>query len=462
MQENFTGSIAFTPHQVRSLRLAATSGLLIAGASVAAVAGGMKYFMIALAIMMAGWVYKKPNEGIAAGTIYLLACNVIFPHSARFDWMEDPWEMRYWAAGLLMITLAACAGVGFRNLSRIPAAVKVFLLVAVAAAFVGLSKGGSLSYVSRQFYGSLLLAVYFAIAYRIGDEELFLRRLRVAGLVGAFLFFLYYGAVFSKYGFHKEMTTLGTLEGVVALLCMAVGLSRKSFGWVVSGVITFAVPALLFWRHAVLMCVFGVLLTLAMKAARKKTKFALYCASAVLVIPSLFPAGAGLVLDRALNSTTIERVLPGGTGDITSLEDRVIQLWASLDVLQRSPLFGDGFGNEIAWDSVSRGVVAQAFVDNGWAYMTAKMGVLGWIAMGWFLFTVLRCVSAKSLEISVAVVALTLVAQFSEPVFFQFTTSPLCGALAGLLCAKRMREEGGLAAHPSSYVPRQRAAALQA
>lgn len=450
---NIPRAVTVTASDTRSLWLATFAGLFIAGASVAAVAGGMKYVMITLAICMAAWVYKRPSEGIAAGTVYLIACNVVFPNSARFDWAIDPWEMRYWAFGLLVITLAACVGVGVRNLFRVPSALKAFLIVAVAAAFVGFSKGGSLSYVGRQLYGSLLLVAYFAIAYRIGDEELFLRRLRAVGLVGAVLFFFYFAAIFSEYGFHKELTTLGTQEGTVAILCVAVGLARKSIAWIVSGAITFAVPALLFWRHVVLMCIFGFLLALAMKASTKKAKFVLYCASAVFVIPSMFPSGAGLILERALSNATVERILPGGAGDVSSLQDRVIQLTTAFDVLQKSPLLGDGFGNEVSWEGAIRGVVTQAFVDNGWAYIAIKMGALGLMAFGWFLFVVLRCVSSNSLAISVAVLALILVANFSEPDFFQFTTSPLCGALAGLLCARRMKEEGGLAVDTIELAP---------
>lgn len=432
---------ALTPCQIRSLWVTAAAAFFIAGASVAAVAGGMKYVVIALAVLMAGLVYKKPNEGIAAGVVFLIACFVVLPPSGRFDGTIENWEMYYWAGGLLIITLAAGAGLGVRNLLRVPAAVKVFLLVAVAAAFVGFSKGGSLSYVSRQLYGSILLAVYFAIAYRIGDEELFLRRLRTAGLMGAVVFFLYYAAVFSEYGFHKEMTMLGTLEGTIAILCVAVGLPRKSLAWVISGAITFAVPLLLFWRHVILMCVFGVFLTLAMKAATKKAKLVFYSASALLLIPSMFPWGAELIAERAMNSAAVERVLPAGARDASSLMDRDLQLLAGVEVLQRSPLLGDGFGNELAWDSPVRGAISQAFVDNGWVYVAVKMGVLGLIAFGWFLFTVLRCVSRNSLAISVAVLALILIAQFSEPDFFQFASSPLCGALTGLLCAQRMKEK---------------------
>jgi len=158
-----------------------------------------------------------------------------------------------------------------------------------------------------------------------------------------------------------------------------------------------------------------------------------------------------------MNSVALETMLPGGTRDVTSLMDRNLQLLAALDILQHSPLLGDGFGNELAWDSPVYGAFAQAYVDNGWAYIAAKMGGLGLIAFGWVLFTVLRCVSRDSLPISVSLLAIVLVAQFSEPAFFQFTTSPLCGALAGLLYARRIREKGGLAVYPRPSASMQRA-----
>jgi hypothetical protein len=438
---NSARSMTFTSSEIRSLWLTTAAGLFIVGASVAAVVGGMKYVIIALAVLIARWVYKKPNEGIAAGTVFLIACNVVFPPASRFDWATEPWEMRYWASGLLIITLAAGVGIGVRNLLRVPAAAKVFLLVAVAAAIMGLSKGGSLSYVGRQLYGSILLVVYFAIAYRIGNQELFLRRLRTVGLLGAIGFFFYYAAVYSEYGFHKELTVLGTLEGAIAILCSTVGLTRKSLAWTVSGLIMLGVPLLLFARHAFLMGVLGILVALANIATTKKTKFIMYAASALLLIPSIFPWGAELILERLLNSRSIERMLPSGASDASSLADRGLELVASIEVLRGSPLLGDGFGNELVWDSPAHGAAfAQAYVDNGWGYIAVKMGALGLLAFGWFLFIVLRCLSRNALPISVSLLAIVLVAQFSEPAFFQFSTAPLCGALAGLLVARRPQE----------------------
>jgi O-Antigen ligase len=451
LTQTIAGCESLTPHQVKSFWFAAATVLCMAALSMAAVAGGMKYFIIALAVAVALLVYRNPKEAASAGVLFLLACNVFFPSLARFDGsnLTEPWEMYSWATGLLIITVMAVARIGIRCLLCVPSSTKVFLLVAVVAGIVGFEKGGSLSYVSRQLYGSILLVVYFAIAYHIGDEKLSLCRMRTFGVLSAAIFFVYYAAVFGEHGFHKEMTTLATLEGMLAAVCVVTGLAERKLSWIVSGLVMLGVPFLLFARHAILSSVFAMVLALAMKTSTKRSILFFCAAAALLLIPSIFPAGAEFVMEKAMESGTVERILPAGTRDVTSLMDRSLELLASLDVLQRSPLIGDGFGNELVWDSPVRGTMAQAYVDNGWAYVAVKMGGLGLIAFGWFLFTVLRCVSRNALAISVSLIALVLLVQFSEPVFFQFTTSPLCGVLAGLLCAKRMKETGSVAADVS-------------
>jgi hypothetical protein len=346
------GREALTPRQLKGALLGSTALLLLVALPLLWMTGATKYFVLLLAVWLAVLVYKEPHEAISAGILYLLACNVVLPVSA-FDSTIEPWQMYYWASGLLIITLAAGVRIGLTNLLRVPTSVRVFLLVAVLAAFAGLRHGGSFSYVSRQLYGSILLVVYFAIAYHIGDEELFLRRLRVFGLVCVAVFFVYYASIFKEYGFHKELTALGTLEGIVAILCVVAGLIEKKRSWVVSGLIILCVPLLLFARHAILTFVIAIAIALAMKASTKRSKLLFYSAAVLVLIPSIFPAGAEIVLERAMNSVALETMLPGGTRDVTSLMDRNLQLLAALDILQHSPLLGDGFGNELAWDSPS-------------------------------------------------------------------------------------------------------------
>jgi hypothetical protein len=434
---NASPSLVSSELQSSLWSLAAFFSILTLG-GVLSILGGMKLFVLVLAVCLAVVVFQRPKEAIWAGIIYILACQVIFPSAARFDVLGDTpiWEMYYWATGLLIVTLAAILRLGPRKLLRIPTSAKAFFLAATAAAVAGFVKGNTPSHIASQFFGSLLLVLYFAIGLLVADERLFLRRMRTFGLLCAAGFFVYYAAVFSEYGLHKEMTSIGTLEGVIAILCVVTGLVEKRLSWIASGMVLFCVPLILFWRHMILAFVFGIVLALAMKTSVRKWKVLFYATAFLVALPTVLPEGAGIVLEKLMGIPAIERILPEGTRDVSSLADRTIELVGSVETLQAHPVFGDGIGSEFAWDRAWGEKNIQAYIDNGWAFVAIKMGGVGLLAFGWFLFTILRGISKNSLAISVAFLTFVIVILFSEEALFQFTTSPMAGVLAGLLVAR--------------------------
>jgi hypothetical protein len=437
------GREGLTPRQLWPAILGSVAVLFLIAAPLAGVGGVMKYLVIAMAVWIAVLVFQNPKEAISAGILFILAANVLLPSSARFEWSwqtAEPWELYYHATGLLIITLAAVLRLGPRALLRVPASVKVFFLVASAAALVGFSNGNSPSYVIRQFYGSLLLVLYFAMAYQAGDEQLFLRRLRTFGVLCAAGFFVYYAAVFSEYGFHKEMTAAGTLCGAVAILCFVTGTTEKRISWITSAFILLGVPLLLVERRIILTFVLGVTLALAMKASTRKMKLFLYSAAVLVMLPGILPSSAAILVERLISVPALEKILPAEAIDVNTLVDRALELPVAAATLQKSPILGNGFGSEITWDSPTLGLMEQAYVDNGWGYLMVKMGGAGILVFSWFLWTILGSISRESLAISVCFLSMLLVTLFSEPVFFQFTTSPLLGTLAGLLYARKARE----------------------
>jgi hypothetical protein len=437
------GPEGMTPRQLWSAMVASVAVLLLIAAPLAVVGGGMKYLVIALAVFIAVLVFQNPKEAISAGTLFILAAGVLLPSSNRFEWTwrtEEPWELYYQATGLLIITLAAVLRIGPRALLRVPAAVKVFLLVAMAAAVVGFLNGNPPSYVIRQFYGSLLLVLYFAMAYQAGDEQLFLRRLRTFGVLCATGFFVYFAAVFSEYGLHKEQVSAATLAGAVAILCFVTGTTEKRFLWITSALILLGVPLLLIERRIIVTFVLGVVLAQAMKASTRKKKLFYYSAAVLVMLPGIFPSSAAILVERLITVPGLEKILPAEAIDVRSLAGRALELAPSLSVLQKSPVLGNGFGGTIAWDNPDLGFMEQAYVDDGWAYLMVKMGTAGILAYIWFVSTILGAISRKSLAISVCFLSMLLVTLFTEPVFFQFSTSPLLGALAGLLYARKARE----------------------
>jgi hypothetical protein len=432
------------PARAGSLALSFWIGLLSL-VPIAALTGSMAFLMMVLACCLAARVWFHPQEATSAGILFLIACNVFFPSSARYDWSWRDFggEMYYWAAGVLVITLAAVIRIGIRSLLRVPHSVKAIALVAVVSTAVGFAHGNAPSYVIRQLYGSLLLVTYFAIAFRDSDEELFLRRLRTFGLLCAAGFFVYYAAEFSEYGFHKEITSLGTLEGSLAILCFAKGLTEKRLGWMVSAVLLLAVPLLLFERRVLVAFAVAVPLALAIKTSSKRVRFVCVLVALLGILPAILPSGADFVLQGLKGIPGVEQLLPSGGADVYSLMERAIQLDLAVLTLRGSPILGDGLGAEIGWETPTGDEFKQqAYIDNGWAYVAVKMGGLGILAFGWFLVTTLRCVSRNALALSACLLSACLVTMFSEPVFFNFNTSALLGALAGLLCAKNARTLG--------------------
>jgi hypothetical protein len=133
--------------------------------------------------------------------------------------------------------------------------------------------------------------------------------------------------------------------------------------------------------------------------------------------------------------------LPEGTTNATTLMSRTVELGLGAAAILKSPLLGEGMGSDLAWDDPARGSIDQAFVDNGWAYVMIKMGGLGVITFGWLVFMILRCMSRQSSAISISLFAILAITMFSEPVCFQYTMSPIVGALAGILYARKSSNE---------------------
>ncbi len=419
--------------------------LLLAGAIVVALAGilgGMQYVIIALALGLAILVARKPKEAVPAGWLFMLAAMTLLPATGRFHYVDSQtigidWQQYYWAAGSLIIVLAALYGAGFSSLIRAPMVIKMFLLVAIAAAIFGFFRGNETSYVIRQFYGSILFVLYFAIARAAGDEELLFLRLKTFGVLVAVAFFVYYATIFSEWGFHKEDTSLPIQMGIFAMLLVLKGLIDKRLSWIAYSGVLFTASFLLFFRNILLTFFFATTMALAIRSTSRMRKVLYFGIAALILLPSVFPFGAQYVLDVLTEKAPkIYDILPQGTQTSTTLMDRSIQIGASALLLVHSPVFGGGMGTDLSWVS-DLGDRQEMYIDNGWAYLMAKMGCAGILAFGWLLVTILRCMSRQSLVISISLLALLMIAMFSEPICFQFTTSPIAGALAGMLYVRK-------------------------
>jgi hypothetical protein len=408
--------------------------ILISLLPFAALFGGMRWLLIALAIIISVLVFNRPQEAPSAGVLFLFGASIVLPYASRFDFTLVSNEMYYWAAGLLMITAAAVLRIGLRRVFAIPISAKVFLGLALVSALYAEINGAPTSYVIRQFYGVLLLILYFGIAQQAGDEELIVRRTATFGVLCAVLFFVYYAAVFAEYGFHKEIGFNGTQASFLAIILFLTALERRNALWAAGGLALFGVPVLIFMRKDVLTFLMALPMAFAMKLKSKLMRLVCFVFIGMIALTALFPPVTQIVSENMKSLAVLDDIMPSGIQDSTSLYERSLQLGVALATIRSHPLLGAGLGSIFQWESPSLGFLEVGYIDNGWAYILQKMGLLGTVAFAWFLVTVLRNVSVKFVALSACLLAATIVTMFSEPVFLHFTTAPFLGTFAGLLC----------------------------
>jgi hypothetical protein len=392
---------------------------------------GMPAVVLVFATVLAVRVYQHPSEVVVAGPMFLLAVDIFFPSAARFDASNtiEPWEMYYWASGILLITLAAIGKLKPATVSRLPKSLLAFLLVSLAASVYGFARGNEASYVLRQWLGTLLFGAYFLLATNYGKEEYFLRKMRAYAVPCMLAFAVYYVLIFSEYGMHKEITTVGTQGGILATLFAA----RTGWRWWSSAAIMALGPVLLVERRSLAALALALVLIRAWVTQSMFWRWSAWVLAGLIVVFSLAPTYAGMISEAAVGSSIVDRVLPDGARDASSIEDRGLQVVEAGLIVANSPLLGNGMGSSLAWQSAVRGPMEQAYVDNGWAYVATKMGLCGLVPFIWFAAGLTRRMGTASLPLSVCLLSTLLIVMWAEPVFFQFTTSPFLGVIAGLL-----------------------------
>jgi len=408
-----------------------------------ALLGNMPLSLMFLALGLAILVWQNPEEACGVVILYLFACSVFLPSSTRMDPDAVPWEMRYWAVGSLVITVSAVARIGLRRIFMVPRSAKAFFLVALAAALYAVLHGVGISDSLKQLYGVVLLIIYCGVALQVGDQELLLRRFRTYGVFLAFCFFVYYIAVFPKYGFHKEMSDVSEPAYLMAILLCITGAERKKSSWILLGVMLLLVSVLVFQRSSVLIFLVAVIIGFALKARSKGLKFVCWSLAVLMALPALWPPAAEAAMDEIAKVSGIENMLPSGEQGTETLYERGLEALAAIDTVRAHPFLGDGFGSQFGFDSPYQGYFEHAFVDSGWAFLFQKMGLLGAGAFIWFLVTVFRCISTRFVALSACFLAAAAVALFSQPIFFHFSYSPFLGTVTGLLLLPKVPSAAG-------------------
>lgn len=390
----------------------------------------MPTLLIATAIFLAVRVYRKPEEAIVAAPVFLMAAGILLPSESRFFDINNPdaWQIHVWAFGLFLITVGAFLKVGYKILFRLPISLQGFLVVALLAAAYGLAIGNLPSFVFRQLFGSLLLGAYFALALRGLDEERFLRALRFCGVGCVLAFCVYYAWVFDQYGIHKEMIPLPTHTTILAILFAG----RRGWRWWLAAGIMQVVPLLVIARRDLATFALGVVLICALSAKLRLMRWASWTLAGLIIVVSLVPSYVGVVFD-AMTGTRVFELIPEGSKDEITVEQRGLQFVEAVAVVQRSPLLGNGLGGTLNWFDRHLGSVRQMYIENGWAYLLTKMGLVGVLAFLWFGINVVRWMPGNSIPLTACVLSMLTLLLFVEPVFLNYITAPLAGAVTGTL-----------------------------
>ena len=278
--------------------------------------GGMGVVVVFLALWLSVHVYWAPETSIVVGPLFLFGVNVFYPSAARWDATNtDPAsEMRYWAAGLLVITLAALWKLRRSVMRYFPTSLRCFLLVAIAASVFGALTGNELSYVARQLFGSLLLGAYFAFGQQFGDEDRFLCKMRDYAVPCVVALVIYYAWIFPQEGIHKEITSLPTQSAVLAILFAA----QEGWKWRSAAVLMMMPPLLLVERRAIVGFILAIVLLVALRATSKLKRISLELVAAGVILFSLVPTLGTMLVDMAMG-TSVESILPAGARDASSL-----------------------------------------------------------------------------------------------------------------------------------------------
>ena len=200
-------------------------------------------------------------------------------------------------------------------------------------------------------------------------------------------------------------------------------------------------PLLVVERRAIVGFILAIVLLVALRATSKLKRISLELVAAGVILFSLVPTLGTMLVDMAMG-TSGESILPAGARDASSLQDRTVQLVEAALIVKKSPIFGNGMGSQLNWLSEARGDMQQAYIDNGWAYAVIKMGLPGLLSFVWLMWTVLRHGPGKDVGVFACILSMLLLVMFAEPVFFQFTTTPLLGVLLGMLHKRRSVEVG--------------------
>jgi O-antigen ligase len=410
--------------------------------------GAPTWAVITLALALVPAILAGPRTGLWMGTAYVLLAVTIAPQSLG-EWSIAP-EFYYWAVGIFLVSVPlmvrlgwrwlVASGEGWRALRTAPA-VTALLVIALASSLQAYHLGAEKSYIARQLFGVLLFVGYFYatsqfIRYR-EQAELLVNRIILVAIPAA----LYTAVVYRDTGqvvglFKRHLALFAAAMAVYAiaqLLCATRVRERLLWGLQAAAL---SVNVVIFRSRAALtlaiLCSLAAPLFLAKPVIRRR----LLLAGAVLLIMTLLGLGRFLFSIQA-GSPTRDWLVENVVLDPSALS-RLDQVRSALEVAQVHPLLGAGLGSTLTYFEAYYGDYnTVALVDQGYAYILSKLGLLGLAVFLWLAVSVIRksgMPTRDGMHLGLLLVfVFHLLLQNNGPVFFHFETAAWIGTTSALL-----------------------------
>lgn len=383
---------------------AAVSGFILVSALVCALAG-RSALILALAVLPFPYLIHRPRAALWYGLAFIPVATVADPEA--FEWFSGftPKQMYFWAIGLFVVLIPVLLAVtrdlrpiSWRRIKNagIPTPLIALSVVSLAACVQGLRLGASLSFVLRQFYGIALFCLAFVatlLFVRRSDLHPALRRMSILVIGLSAYTILFYFRDQNQVGFFKG--NMSVFSATLAVYCggeaLCAGEPREKARWGLFGLIFLVQPILFSSRGAVGLAGVAVLAGAGLSVRPKAAKYVMVGGAFAFLIASITMnlfAGLSHFLDRY---SALSHLVPSNVLADPDAIGRISQLYAAIQAILPHPLLGLGLGSTLTWYQPALGVFqTAALVDNGWAYILSKMGLLGLGAFGWFAFWIFR------------------------------------------------------------------------
>jgi hypothetical protein len=389
----------------RDWEAAAFSALALASV-VVLLMGGRDYLVLAFAVLPLFYLLHRPKKALWYALAFIPLAASVNPEAHGGSYESTAAQIYYWAIGLLIVLIPVGLGVARRlrpfswgRLKRagIPTSLVILFVVSLAACFQGLRLGSPLSYVLRQFYGVLLFCVSFA-AIVLFDRRPFelsraLGRIRWLVLLLCGYTIIFYLNDQNQIGFFKGNVSL--FSATLAVYCAGEFLCarrlRSRIGWGVWALLFLVHPILFTSRGAVGLAAIVVLAGVALKTRSRTVKYVMLVGAL-----SFLPASIALNLFAGLSSfqdryALLERLVPVNVLLDPDAIARISQFDSAIAAVGQHPFLGLGFGSALTWYQPALNMFESgALVDNGYAYILSKMGLLGMLSFAWLAISVLK------------------------------------------------------------------------